>query len=257
MDDYPLNVEFFKKDSYIEKKEKIHVHKSLDMNMPIYHYLKLGYFLCILDGKRIFFSNKNGFTDLREQGKRNNLKNCFRITPYVNCQFDSEDEKILRFEQQRVLDCKIRAALNTCISCWTYGETDKCPEDHLMWRAYGEHGIGIQIETKLGDLLESFKNVQHDIVVNKVDYVKERAIYTVDEAIFMKDIAYRPERELRLCALCGKENLYIDVEPEAFIHQIRLSPFISKQCATFLKNALESEYPYLKGKIRKSEILEY
>lgn len=254
MDEQPLNIKFFEKEAYLETKEKIHVHKSLNMNMPIFHYLKLRYFLCILGNKRIFFSNKKKLTDLREKGERNNLKNCFRVTAY---QFDSEYDKKYHSEQQRVLDRKIHAALNTCVSCWTYDETNKRPEDHLMWRAYGGHGIGIQIETKLDDLLESFNNIQHDIVVNKVDYVKERAIYTVDEAVFMKDIAYKSERELRLCALCDKEELYIDVEPKTFIHQIRLSPFISKQCATFLKNALESEYPYLKGKIKKSEILEY
>lgn len=254
MDDYPLNVESFKKDSYIEKKEKIHVHKSLDMNMPIYHYLKLEYFLCILDNNRLYFSNREKLTDLREKGKKSNPKNVFRPTI---CQFNSESERKLHFEQQRILDSQIEVALNTCVSCWTYEETNKLPEDHLMWRAYGGHGIGIQIETKLGDLLDSFKNVQHDIVVNTVDYVKERAIYTVEEAIFMKDIAYKSERELRLCALCNEKQLEIDIEPEMFIHQIRLSPFISKQYATFLKNALESEYPYLKGKIKKSGILEY
>lgn len=258
MCDFNLKFDSFRKEEYYKFRD-INIHQSVESSDTIYHYLKLEYLLQILDKQKIRFSNRKSFSDQSEKGKKSDIKNSIRLSPHFSDEKDKKDYK--EYEKQR--DANIADSYKTCISCWTYdihqltNSNQIVTEDFFMWKAYAANGVGARIETTIEDLLSSFQELPCDILVSKVSYKKETPTYSVDEAVFTKPIFYDKEQELRICALSPKESLFLRIDTSKLIHSVLLSPFISKEYAKFIVKSIEDKYPILKGKIKKSNILEY
>ena len=259
MDDFSLKVDSFNLNSYTRKINGVYIHESIDLSDTIYHYLKLENLLNILITNSFRFSNRKSFTDQSEQGKKSYTKNAFRMSPCFSDK--NEEENYKELVKQR--DKQISDAYKTCVSCWTYDmhhlldSSQLVTEDFFMWKVYAGNGIGVRIETTIEDLINSFQNLPCDILMSKVNYKEEEPTYSVDEAVFTKPIYYDKEQELRLCALSSKEELFIKVDTKKLIHNILLSPFISRESAKGIISLMVNTFPLLKTKLKKSNILEY
>ncbi len=254
-----LTIDSFKDEDYVRLMDKIYVHKSIDLKKKIYHYLPLEYLLPILENNKFRISNRKNFTDLSEKGQKYDPHKCFRLC-YSS---PDKDEREINSKRENELSKKIETSYNICVSCWTYDthiveKFDKqVEEDFLMWKAYTGSVTGVRIETTIEDFLNSIKETPCDIVVRNVEYKKESFTNTVEESIFNKTIYYSKEQELRICALCLGDKLYLDIDVTKMIHAICLSPFISNTYADFIKKSLENKFEILKGKVFKSKLLEY
>ena len=259
MNDFILNIDSFKKQMYDRQINGVYIHQSVNLVDKIYHYLKLDYLFDILLKEHFRFSNRSSFTDQSEKGKKSNIKNTFKMSPFISDEYDAVRYK--EFETTR--DTLIENSYKTCVSSWTYdihhlsNSSELITEDFFMWKVYAGNGIGVRIETTIEDLINSFYKLPCDILVSKVSYKNEAPTYSVDEAIFTKPIYYEKEQELRLCALSPENEIFIKVDTTKLIHNILLSPFVSKECTRLLSKILESSFPMLKGKIMNSNILEY
>ena len=259
MNDFVLNIDSFKKQMYDRQINGVYVHQSINLSDKIYHYLRLEYLFAILLNGYFRFSNRKDFTDQSEKGKKSNIKNMFKMSPYISDECDAKEYK----EYETTRDKFIENSYRTCVSCWTYdihrlsNSSELVTEDVLMWKVYAGSGIGVRIETTIEDLINSFYLLPCEILVSKVNYKNETPTYSVDEAVFTKPIFYEKEQELRLCALSLENEIFIKVHLEKLIHGVLLSPFISQECTSLISKMLEDLFPMLKGKIKKSNILEY
>lgn len=259
MNDFKLNIDSFDKQMYDRQINGVYIHQSVNLSDKIYHYLRLEHLCSILLKGCFRLSNRSSFTDQSEKGKKNNIKNIFKMSPFISDECDASEYK--GFETTR--DIFIKNSYRTCVSCWTYdihhlsNSSELVTEDFFMWKVYAGNGIGVRIETTIEDLINSFYILPCDILVSKVNYKNEAPTYSVDEAVFTKPIFYEKEQELRLCALSPGNEIFIKVDMEKLIHNILLSPFVSKECTSLISKILEDSFPILKGKIRKSNILEY
>lgn len=254
-----LTIDSFKKKDYVMLKDKIYVHKSIDLKKKIYHYLPLEYLLPILENNKFRISNRKNFTDLSEKGQKYDPHKCFRLS-YSS---PDNDEREINLKRENELSEKIRISYSICVSCWTYdthivdGLGKEVDENFLMWKAYTRGVNGVRIETTIEDYVNSIKETPCDIVVRNVEYKKESFTNNVEESIFNKTIYYSKEQELRICVLCLEDKLYLDVDVPKMIHGICLSPFISNTYANFIKKSLENRFEIVKGKVFKSKLLEY
>ena len=254
-----LTIDSFREEDYVRLMDKIYVHKSIDLKKKIYHYLPLEYLLPILENNKFRISNRRNFTDLSEKGQKGDIKKCFRMC------YSSPDnkEREINLIRESELSKMIEISYNICISCWTYDvhkieeSHDIVEEDFLMWRAYTRGGTGVRIETTIEDLLNSIKVTPYNIIVRNVEYKRESFTNTVEESLFNKTIYYSKEQELRICALCSDSELFLDIDLSKMIHNVLISPFVSKTYADFIIKSLETKFEILKGKIRKSRLLEY
>lgn len=258
MNDFKLNIDSFDKQKYDRQINGVYIHQLINLSDKVSHYLKLEYLFDILLKGHFRISNRSVFTDQSEKGKKSNIQNSFKMSPFVSDEIDAIRYK--EFETKR--DGLIKDSYKTCISCWTYdihylSNSVVTTEDFFMWKVYAGNGIGVRIETTIEDLINSFCILPCDMLVSKVNYKNEAPTYSVDEAVFTKPIFYEKEQELRLCALSPEDEIFIKVDTTKLIHNILLSPFVSKECTCLITKILEEAFPILKGKIKKSNILEY
>ena len=237
----------------------IYYHESLSLETIIFHYLKLEYLFNILSRKCFRISNRKSFADLCEKGKKSDKRNYFMLAPCTN---DNEIQN-KNDQYQKEMKEKIKNSYCFCISSWSQdihylnGTRKSLDEDYLMWKVYAGSGVGVRIKTSLGDLINSIINPQCDIIVNKIKYTKEAPNYNVNDAVFRKNMYYEKEQEIRLCAMCMDNELLLNVDTTKLIHEVLLSPFISDDYSSFIIKSLEDRFEQLKGKIKKSKILEY
>ena len=259
MNDFNLNIDSFNKQMYDKQINGVYIHQSVNLSDKIFHYLKLEYLFNILWKEHFRFSNRSSFTDQSEKGKKSNIKNIFKMSPFISDEYDAVRYK----EFETIRDKLIENSYKICVSSWTYdihhlsNSSELVTEDILMWKVYAGNGIGVRIETTVEDLINSFYILPCDILVSKVNYKNEVPTYSVDEAVFTKPIFYEKEQELRLCALSPKNEIFIKVDTAKLMHNILLSPFLSKECTCLVTKILEDSFSILKGKIKKSNILEY
>ena len=223
------------------------VHKEINVNDKIYKYIDIYYLIEMLDSQSLYVANRKSFTDRREQGYKENLRNKFMLRPAIvseedNCFYDE-------------LSKKINQAYNLCVSCWTYGHHNKSNESILNWKCYGRNAV--RIETTINCLISSIYPREKAIIIKKVNYDDEKITGTVDSAIFTKHLAYEDEKEIRLCVLSTEHHEDLKIDNETLIKKILLSPLLSKRFNLILKYGLENSFDFLREKIELSHLIEF
>ena len=223
------------------------VHKEMNVNDKIYKYIDINYLIDMLKSQALYVANRKSFSDRREHGHKENIKNFFMIQPAK-----ISKDQISYYEE---LSRKIKEAYNICVSCWTYGHHNKCNENILNWKCYGRNAV--RIETTINCLISSIDSKGMTVIIKKVNYDDEKVTGTVDAAIFTKYLAYEDETELRLCVLSTEHHEVLKINNETLIKKIILSPLLSRQYNVILKNGLENSFEFLRGKIEFSHLIEH
>lgn len=236
-----------------QNKKNIYVEGDI-YSETIYKYTSLSILCHLLASNggvsKFRISNRDQFSDRREKGEFYDLRNYFRMR-IANTKPTSEEN--LHWAE---IDRQIKNACHLYTSCWTC----KKDEDFLMWKAYSGTDSGVRIETTVEKLMNSLHVDDCQIVAAKMKYGPEKARYRVEDALFYKTIFYKGEDEFRFYVIDNAERsdaIWLEVEPQAMIEKIVLSPFIDTVYAQFIRDMLCGKYPFLKEKVMLSQIMEY
>ena len=205
------------------------------LNRPIYRYMSFEHLLSMLSNQELFFSNRKSFSDRRESGAIFDLKTDLTLN------IVERNKKIK--EQRKKKYSRVReAAKSICISCWTFGN-NTAKEDYLMWKTYNSENVTCRIETTIEDLIHCLlPQDDYDIIISDVSY-SNMIIESANNYIFNKSIYYSSEKELRMCVLSKNDYVKLRINLFAFIKEVILSPFISREFSRFLINQLRIPYP--------------
>lgn len=258
---YTISISDF---SDYRKNGIIYVNKNIvdkDMSMTLYRYINWEYLIEMLDSGSLYVSNRQRFSDLREQGRKEDMKKFFPLSPILD---DEESNKRFSSESYR----RWWASYHTCVSCWTSDEYDyenssSSNENYLMWKSYS-NGIMCRIETIMGVLLDNItKNnadLKYDILFSKVSYLEKERFADNDPQhyIFEKPIYYRDEQEYRLAVLSTNDCVHLKIDPYIIIKNITISPFVNPKMADKIIDFLKKGFPKLNGiTIQRSHVMEY
>ena len=242
----------------------IYVNNSIldkDMSMALYRYINCEYLIEMLNSGSLYVSNRQRFSDLREHGRKEDMKKFLPLSPILD---DEESNKRSSSESYR----RWWASYHTCVSCWTsdeydYGNSSSSNENYLMWKSYS-NGIMCRIETNMDVLLDNISknntDLGYDILFSKVSYLeKERfADNNPQHYIFEKPIYYRDEQEYRLAVLSTNESVCLKIDPYIIINSITISPFVNPKIANVIIRLLKKAFSKLNGiTIKRSHVMEY
>ena len=194
------------------------------------------------------------FSDRREKGELFNKKFYFsHFLPYNHVPSEEMKESWSKEEKQ------IKEVFKQYASCWTL----KKEEDFLMWKSYAGTGIGVRIGSSVQKFLQACSVIEnYNIYGQKIVYDRERRVYDLVGALFLKTSYYEYEKEVRFYFInpdkeVVNDSLVLKINPEAFIDELVISPFIHMKVQKALKDLLLCKYGFLEGRIIESKIMEY
>ena len=237
---------------FSEVLPKVYVKDSIDMQMKIFRYLKTYHLLDMLQSEQFFIARRTVFSDKRENGYKENLRSFFALLPCGNSEHDIR-------ARQSILTTRDYARNHIRVSCWTKDQYTSHSENYIKWKSFG---IGYcRIETTLSDLLKSIDFRGMTVVVAPIQYRKEGYDSSLFDLIFTKTLEYEDEQEIRICLFPLDSNndnaRYFIKDVERMIQGITLSPFIPRIKNNRIRGGLESKFPFLKGRIQLSKLVEY
>lgn len=225
----------------------------LKNDLKLFRYISLSTLTNMLYNGTLFVSNMQSFSDIRE---KEGMKKDIEPLPYITPVPAYHDRiRIRREEKDR------QRALSICVSCWTMdnrgnGEND---ESYLMWKAYTGNEMTCRIATNLENLIKSLKDSIGDIVISDVAYNDNSKMTEYENLLFRKSIHYEQEQEVRLAVLNdNSDGIAIPIDIGTLLSEIRLSPFIQPNTASFILDGLRkrcSKFPNIA--FSQSDILEY
>lgn len=240
--------DFTTKDYILENG--VHIPKVLweqEQNNPIHRYMDTEYLLSLLKSEKLYISNRQKFEDLNEHGWKLGFK--FSFPPVTQVKNKKKQKALYEISHSKWV-----SAYTCCISCWTC-PNDNNSENYLMWKNYTSK-YGIRIRTTCKDLINCINNTfNKDIILDKVEYSEsEIRSFLTKDMIFAKRAFYKDEREIRLCVLDNSSYFLLEINPKTLIKGVTFSPFMPREIRTVLRNYLENNYEWLKGKINSSQI---
>lgn len=240
-----ISLEDFNRSFRAIQINRINIHERLlnKLDCKIYKYIPIAYLIELLHSKQLFVANRASFKDKREQGHKENIRNMFAFLPAKNDATHNDD-----WREAQLL--KLHEAYKLCISCWTEDIHGKCDESIMNWNCYGSDTC--RIETTISKLANCLSPNCKDILIAPVQYDKEKSDSCIELRIFSKHLAYQEEQEIRLCVLSLEQYEMFDFDVETAITKIRISPYLPNS----LKTSLESLFPFLKGRVEFSHIIE-
>lgn len=225
----------------------------LKNDLKIFRYISLSTLVNMLYNGTLYVSNIQSFSDIREkEGMKKDIEPLPIISP---CPAYHDRIRIQREEKKR------QRILSLCASCWTMdnrgnGEND---ESFLMWKAYTGNEMTCRIATNLENLINSLKDSVDDIVISDVVYNEDSNMTECEKLIFRKSLHYEQEQEVRMVVLNdNRDGISIPVDIGTLLNEIRLSPFIQPNTASFILEGLRtrcSKYPNVV--LSYSDIMEY
>lgn len=230
---------------------------DITLNTKIYRYIDFTYLLDMLKNKKLYVANRASFSDRRDsKGEKASLEEIGNELDVV-----SKQTKKSRREQ----DIKQKDIRKQCISCWTLNtnEEGKFKENYLLWKSHDNKKLVCRISTTIGKMIDSLESISSDVIISKVSYHDPLHLHIhhiyYDYEVFGKTSFYSEEREVRFLFITNNNEsyFYLDINTENFLSEITLSPFINPTLRNFLSEQLISQYPFLKDKISKSNIIEY
>lgn len=254
---YKLTIQNFSNEEYEQHSSGIYLHPSVKgkLDKPIYRYMQFEHLLKMLSSEKLYIANRSKFTDLTEFGYKKNVIDMFALMVYHRSR--RKNKKEVQKESNRK-----KAISNVCVSCWTYGISQKkddvySTESYFMWKIYAGQGIGCCIESTVDKLLNSTIVTQNDcdVLLSDVTYLKRWRTGICQRDLFYKTLPYKEENELRLCSLSQEQYVLLNINPVKMISKVLLSPFISRGLASWIIKQFGKYYPEIP--IIKSQIAEY
>lgn len=228
-------------------------HKSLGKDTELFRYITLSTLIDMFYYGTLYASNIQSFSDIREKrGMKKDIIPVQMINPVPS------------YHDRIRINCAVKdkqRALSICVSCWTTDDRGNCGTDEsfLMWKSYTGNELTCRIATNLDKLVKSLCKSEGDIVISDVAYNDNYRMTDYEKLVFRKSIHYEQEQEIRMAVLCNDHNgSEIGIDVGNMISEIRLSPFIQPNMASFILEGLQkrcARYPNIK--LSYSDILEY
>jgi len=239
---------------------KDHCH-GLKNDTKIYRYMRLSALLDMIYYKVMHVPNMQDFTDLREKkGHKKIIEQETSLYKFPNFKISAvpsyrEILYIKRKEKERL------RALSVCVSCWTLDKrrNNENDENFLMWKAYSKDDMVCRIGTTIGQLINSIKKTNHDIIISDVDYNNKVEMSEFESLIFKKSIHYEDEQEVRMVVLSDKRaGIDLQIDIPKLLNEIKISPFIPPVLSSFILWQLKTWCKNLENiKIDYSNVMEY
>lgn len=246
-------------------KDKRIKEESPQGNRIIWRYLTFEKFLDLLLNSELFFTNLTKLTD-----------------KYEGTMFESNIEPALSIAKRKkdaqqvleILDNKreINELRNyTLVNCWTL----KRHESFALWKIYVGTGPGIAIRTTVSNLTKAVNQTKQefdeDIAIATIKYKdKLDNSFSRIEATITKKPFYDFEDEMRLIIFnyplsnYGHEVPYdlaigkrVKVNTHKLISELYISPFLSQEYRNTIANTIVKLAPFLKNRIKSSDINEH
>ena len=234
--------------NYIKYSDRVYIHREVDINTPVYHYMDYIYLIEMLEKKSFYISNRTKFQDQREYGAKENKRYSFSAFLDANMSKPKAVCCVKRHNEKKNL-----AYNDTAISCWTYDSHGNYDESYILWNWFGKEKC--RIESNIKNIIDNLTDCSYDIIICKVEYAKEKFDTTIQDQIFRKHYKYKDEQEIRVCILNCNHDIVIPIRNmDVFLHKVRLSPFTTEKNNEFLD--ILKKFDWLKGKIEKTKIFE-
>lgn len=233
---------------YIQYKNKVFYHKSLNLSDKVYRYIALQHLVEMLQRKSIYVANRKTFTDKHEQLWTEDIQWLFTFT-------EAGYTKKIKTRQENTIKYR-ETTKNVCISCWTFDKHKDVNESLVLWNHFGLDKC--RIETTIQSLLDNIDPLDYEVVISPIQYSKEHYCGTFQDCLFSKTLQYQDEQEVRMCVLTTENYINLPIHNlDAFIHKIRLPPFNPQLLNEWIKTGLLAQGSTLIGKIEFSHIAEY
>ena len=219
----------------------IQTNNSVNENQILWKYMTLPKFLHLLEERELHCTNLRDLSDEYE----GTLPSRLMFDYMINSGKTSKEIDIINEN--------IRSKYY--VSCWNCS----AQEQYVLWKVYaGLEGIGIAIKTdlsKLDNCIIPSKTIE--ITGRKVEY-DDTEILGEYSIVSKKGKYYSAEDEFRLIVELQHDNkmksIDLEIRPEILIEEIYYSPFAPKWFFNTFFRIVFKQYPYLKGKIKRSGI---
>ena len=248
-----------------ERQQKIYYLKentNIEINpgTRISQYMRLDYFLEMLDTKSYYVSRKNTFLDIRETQLP--IKAFFALYPIGGdcpCVM-SEDAKEKKRKEKEQLFADYKEAKDWLTSCWTLYDN----EDYFMWEVYAKK-YGVRIQTTIDKLVQALNTEEYEIYCGAMSYYGYVGNKDLRDAAFSKDPFYANEKEFRFYYLRDEEKIKegeekgrkfkLKTPPNKMIDRVSLSPYIFSAARKELSDMLQKKWKFSNTQIQMSKIM--
>lgn len=204
----------------------VNIDSELNIDNPICQYMRWRFFEHLLADNLYTVTRKKYFCDPEE--KNLPLK---KTLPFSAIGEKTNDEQWLEYKKISD-DYKVYGDLPT--ACWS----DDIMEKEWKWNQYAGKD-GVCIISSIRRLQESLSSDKYVVNCKRIKYAKYRPFHKLEEYLFIKDIMYRDDSEIRfyftlldsdndidISNPTEKEFIRIDVDPKRMLDYVILSPFI-------------------------------
>ena len=232
-------------------------------NRIIWRYFTFEKFLDLILNSELFFTNLTKLTDKYEGTMFESNFQSALIAAKKEKDYEEARREIL-LEQQEINNLRNY----TLVNCWTL----KRHESYALWKIYVGSGPGVAIRTTVANLKKAINQTRQefdeDISIAAVKY-KDKLDYSFSriDATITKKPYYDFEDEMRLIIFNFplSENGYevpydmtvgrkVKVDLHQLISEVYISPFLSNAYRDTVSNTIIKLAPFLKSRIKSSEI---
>lgn len=226
----------------------------------ISQYMRLDYFLKILDTGSYHISRKKTFSDKGEsQLPLNAYFTLYPVggeRPYMV----SEEIKDRNRKEKKQLFENYKGTGNWLTSCWTLYDN----EDYFMWEIYAKK-YGVRIQTTIDKLVQALNSEEYEIYCGAMSYHGYVGNNDLIDAAFSKDPFYVNEKEFRFYFLKDGEKIKegegegrkfkLNTPPNTMIERVSLSPYIFPAGRKELSDMLQKKWEFSNNQIQTSKIM--
>ena len=266
---------------------------SLPENTLIRHYVSVSQFLSILEGKHLWLSSVDNFTDSLEGAATDLGKESFDdMGELIE---EAKEREAIDGTTEEVLDAisadnmfNVRKATrNHClVNCWRLGEDEETyKESAVFWNSYVPNGVGIAIESRVGKLKKFFEQhmkAEHSDLssevgaagmvgqVSYIDFESEYGLVGYPARLLCKHHGFAEEREYRLIvnsldredrqkAALGADidsppGEYLYTDPEELIDKVYVAPNAPSHLMKSLKSIMSKRSSFSDDSVEWSEL---
>ncbi len=192
--------------------------KPDDENVKVWRYMDFTKFVSLLDKRALFFCRVEKLTKVDpfegSYPEFNAIVTEIKLPPNVR--------KALRSNRMEIQKWIL-------LNCWHINEY----ESAAMWRLYLQSNEGIAIQSTFKRLSDSFKDVQYEINIGRVNYIDYEKEWIPEESplypLLHKRKSFEHEQELRAITVDGYlpehvDGKYVPVDIDRLIERIFVSP---------------------------------